>query len=235
MRKRSIWKGYAFFVSIVMITMVWSFSCEASETSKSAVFDTSDGEVVFLLDTSVSMNGQDRGRFAVDAIRQAVYSLPFNYETALVAYNTGVQKVIPFGSKRQEWDEQTGTIEYSGYTNAGEALKQAMELFSDEEGISRYVIILSDGEIDMPDRQQREESRILYEEMVMEAVKRGVTIYIIASGSEWNGTQAHIFDGAELTDGSIYWEGQSGSISEIMKRILYDRMNFQRNFGCAAA
>lgn len=165
----------------------------------------------------------------MDAVRQAVSSLPSNYKTALVAYNTEVRLVIPFEVKRQEWDEQIETLEYSGYTNAGEALKQAMELFSDEEGINRYVIILSDGEIDMPDRQQREESRLLYEEMVEKAADRGVTIYIIASGSEWNGTKAHIFDGAELTDGSIYWEGQSGSISEIIKRILYNRMNFPRS------
>lgn len=228
MKKRSVWKRCALLASIVMTIMVRSFSCEASETSES-VFDIGDGEVVFLLDTSVSMNGQDRGRFAVDAVRQAVSSLPSNYKTALVAYNTGVQLLIPFEAKRQEWDEQIGTLEYSGYTNAGEALKQAMELFSDEEGINRYVIILSDGEIDMPDRQQREESRLLYEEMVEEAADRDVTIYIIASGSEWNGTKAHIFDGAESTDGSIYWEGQSGSISEIMKRILYNRMNFPRS------
>lgn len=229
MKKRSIWKRNFLLTSIVIMIIAKSFSCEASGISESAAFDISGGEVVFLLDTSVSMNGQDRGRYAVDAVRQAVCSLPSNYKTALVAYNTEVRLVIPFEVKRQEWDEQIETLEYSGYTNAGEALKQAMELFSDEEGINRYVIILSDGEIDMPDRQQREESRLLYEEMVEKAADRGVTIYIIASGSEWNGTKAHIFDGAELTDGSIYWEGQSGSISEIIKRILYNRMNFPRS------
>lgn len=229
MKKRSIWKRNFLLTSIVIMIIAKSFSCEASGISESAAFDISDGEVVFLLDTSVSMNGQDRGRYAVDAVRQAVSSLPSNYKTALVAYNTEVRLVIPFEAKRKEWDEQIETLEYSGYTNAGEALKQAMELFSDEEGINRYVIILSDGEIDMPDRQQREESRLLYEEMVEKAADRGVTIYIIASGSEWNGTKAHIFDGAELTDGSIYWEGQSGSISEIIKRILYNRMNFPRS------
>lgn len=229
MKKRSIWKRNFLLTSIVIMIIAKSFSCEASGISESAAFDISGGEVVFLLDTSVSMNGQDRGRFAVDAVRQAVSSLPSNYKAALVAYNTEVRPVIPFEAKRKEWDEQIETLEYSGYTNAGEALKQAMELFSDEEGINRYVIILSDGEIDMPDCQQREESRLLYEEMVEKAADRGVTIYIIASGSEWNGTKAHIFDGAELTDGSIYWEGQSGSISEIMKRILYNRMNFPRS------
>lgn len=211
---------------IFIAIMARHVSCEASE---SAEFDPSGGEVVFLLDTSVSMNGQDRGRFALDAIRQAVYSLPSTYQTGLVAYNTEIQMVIPFSAERSKWDAQLETIEYSGYTNAGEALKRAMEMFSGEEGLHRTIIILSDGEIDMPDQERREESRFLYEEMAKKAMERGVTIYIIASGSEWNGTKTHIFDGAELTDGSIYWEGQSGSISEIMNRILFTRMNFPRS------
>lgn len=226
MQKRSKWRICSLLAIIFSMTMIGSLFCEASENTE---FDTSGGEVVFLLDTSVSMNGQDHGKFAVDAIRQAVYSLPSSYKAGLVAYNTEIQMVIPFRAERSEWDAQLETIEYFGYTNAGEALKQAMEMFSGEEGMNRYVVILSDGEIDMPDGQQREDSRLLYEEMVKEAADRGIILYIIASGSEWNGTKAHIFDGAELTNGSIYWEGQSGSISEIMNRILYSRMNFPRS------
>lgn len=210
--------------SIFILTMCMFFSCKASEEKR---FDTDNGEVVFMLDTSVSMNGQDK--LALDAIRQAFYSLPSNYKAGLVAYNTGIQMIIPFETEQSLWDEKLDTIEYSGYTNAGEALKQAVEMFSNEEKTNRYIIIVTDGEIDMPDNQQREESRLLYEEMAKEAKEKGIVIYIIASGSELSETGAHIFDGAELTDGTIYWEGQSGSISEIMNRILYDRINFPRS------
>ena len=62
-----------------------------------------------------------------------------------------------------------------------------------------------------------------------EVVDRGAILYTIASGNEWNGTKAHVFDDAELANGLIYWDGQSGSISEIMKRILYSRMNLPRS------
>jgi len=198
----------------------------ASEEKK---FNTNNGEVVFMLDTSVSMNKQDKDKLAIDAIRQAFYSLPSNYKSGLIAYNTGIQMEIPFGTEQSQWDEKLDAIEYSGYTNAGEALKQAVKMFSTIEETDRYIIIVTDGEIDMPDSQQREESRLLYEKMAKEAKEKGIVIYIIASGNEWSETGAHIFDGAELTDGTIYWEGQSGSISEIMKRILYDRMNFPRS------
>ena len=226
MKIKKIKKIHTILCSIFILTICLYFPCMASEEQ---TFDTNDGEVVFMLDTSVSMNGHDKDRLAVDAVRQAFYSLPSNYEAGLVAYNTEIQAKIPFGTEQSQWDENLNVIEYTGYTNAGEALKQAVELFSDKEKTNRYVIILTDGEIDMPDAQQKEASRLLYEKMAREAKEKGIVIYIIASGSEWNGTGAHIFDGAGLTDGTIYWEGQSGSISELMKRILYDRMNFPRS------
>ena len=219
-------KIHTILCSIFILTMFLHFPCMASEEKK---FDTNDGEVVFMLDTSVSMNGHDEDRLAVDAVRQAFYSLPSNYKAGLVAYNTGIQERIPFRTEQSQWDEKLDAIEYTGYTNAGEALKQAVEMFSDKEKTNRYVIILTDGEIDMPDAQQKEDSRLLYEKMAREAKEKGIVIYIIASGSEWSETGVHIFDGAGLTGGTIYWEGQLGSISEIMKHILYDRMNFPRS------
>ena len=226
MKIKKIKKIHTILCSIFILTMFLHFPCMASEEKK---FDTNDGEVVFMLDTSVSMNGHDEDRLAVDAVRQAFYSLPSNYKAGLVAYNTGIQERIPFSTEQSQWDEKLDAIEYTGYTNAGEALKQAVEMFSDQEKTNRYVIILTDGEIDMPDAQQKEDSRLLYEKMAKEAGEKGIVIYIIASGSEWSETGVHIFDGAGLTGGTIYWEGQSGSISEIMKHILYDRMNFPRS------
>ena len=191
-------------------------------------FNLKEGEIVFLLDASGSMNTQDKDGLAVDAVRQAVYSLPSSYQAGLIAYNTEIQLEIPFGVEPAQWDAELETVANSGYTNAGEALNRAMGLFSGRENVERCVILLTDGEIDMPDAQDRDRSRLLYEEKVREAKERGIKIYIVAAGSQWNDSQTHIFDGAELTDGAIYWAGQSGTLSEIMRRILHERMNFPK-------
>lgn len=191
-------------------------------------FNLKEGEIVFLLDASGSMNTQDKDGLAVDAVRQAVYSLPSSYQAGLIAYNTEIQLEIPFGVEPAQWDAELETVANSGYTNAGEALNRAMGLFSGRENVERCVILLTDGEIDMPDAQDRDRSRLLYEEKVREAKERGIKIYIVAAGSQWNDSQTHIFDGAEQTDGAIYWAGQSGTLSEIMRRILYERMNFPK-------
>ena len=65
----------------------------AYAAEKVPVCQTRSGEVVFLLDASGSMNTQDKNRLAIDAIRQTAYSLPSNYRTGLVVYNTEIQAV----------------------------------------------------------------------------------------------------------------------------------------------
>lgn len=192
------------------------------------VCQTRPGEVVFLLDASGSMNTQDKNRLAIDAIRQAAYSLPSNYRTGLVVYDTEIQAVKTLDAGMDQLESQLAAVTYSGYTNAGQGLSQAVGLFSEEEETDRYIVMLSDGEIDMPDKNQREASRVLYAQSAQWARDKGIKICIIAVGSELNDPKMHIFDGAELTDGAIYWEGQSGSLAQIMDRIVTDRFRFPR-------
>lgn len=215
---------------ILMIAVIWiaisltAFHSEAAETSS----NEKSCEVVFLLDTSASMKSQDKNRLAIDAIRQAAYSLPSNHKVGLVAYNTGIQTVIPFDTDIEQMEAQINAITYTGYTNAGEGLNQAVGLFTEEEGVNRYIVMLSDGEIDMPDRQAKEVSRALYTSAAGAAREREIKVCIVAVGSELNDPQMHIFSGAELTDGTIYWEGQSGSLTYIMERITSERLGFPR-------
>ncbi|WP_143320646.1 vWA domain-containing protein [Clostridium sp. HBUAS56010] len=191
-------------------------------------FNVKKGEVVFLLDTSGSMNTYDKDRLALDGIRQIIYSLPTNYKAGLVSYNTRVQSVVPINSEMGQMEAQLSTIEYKGYTNAGEGLNQAVGLFSNEQDVGRSIIMVTDGEIDMPGQQAKESSRILYSDAIKRAKDAGIKIYIVAVGSELNDPHMHIFDGAEMTDGAIYWQGQSGTLVQIMNRILYDRMKIPK-------
>ncbi len=221
MKQRIRW-----IIFILFILIIKSSPSIASEENR---FNLTNNEIVFLFDSSSSMDIQDKNKEAVDAVRQAIYSVPVDYQIGFVAYHTGIQLIIPFGEGLEQWDRQLETIAYSGYTNAGEGLYQAMKLFSEKEDINRSIIMLTDGEIDMPNSQEKENARALYQEMIQKAKEKGIKIYIIAVGSQWSDTEVHIFDGAEQTDGAIYWEGQSGSLSEIIKRILYDRINFPKN------
>lgn len=214
-------------IAIIILLSGVSTAAYAAE-AETGGYETKGGEVVFLLDASGSMNTQDKNRLAIDAIRQTVYSLPSNYRTGLVVYNTEIQAISALDAGNRQLESQLESVAYSGYTNAGEGLSQAVGLFSETEGIDRYIIMLSDGEIDMPDKEQREASRAKYAQSAAQARDKGIKICIIAVGSEMNDPRMHIFDGAELTDGAIYWEGQSGSLAQIVERITTDKFGFPR-------
>lgn len=223
MGKGKICRGIIVFATLFILMAYHTYPSYAAQVKK---FDTNGGEVVFLLDASISMDKQDKDGLAIDAVRQAVYSLPLSYQAGLVVYNTNIRKTLPFTEDIAQWDKALNEIINSGYTNAGEAMQQAMGMFSDRENVNRYIVMLTDGEIDMPSQQEKDFSRLQYEKAVEEAKEKGVKIFIVAIGNEWSEAGVHIFDGAEMTDGAIYWEGQSGSVSEIMSRILYERLRF---------
>lgn len=223
-------KKYILSIGIIVLLVAVTQIAQAEEENKK--FNVKAGEVVFLLDTSSSMNTYDKNRLAIDAIRQVAYSLPSNYKAGLVSYNTGVQAIVPLGVGMEQMEAQLSTIGYKGYTNAGEGLNQAVGLFSNEENVGRSIVMVTDGEIDMPGQQAKESSRIIYSEAIKKAKEAGIKMYIVAVGSELNDPHMHIFDGAEMTDGAIYWQGQSGTLVQIMNRILYDRMNIpERSVG----
>ncbi|MDR1548421.1 MAG: VWA domain-containing protein [Hungatella sp.] len=216
---------FTVLVLVILISLNASGSVLAGEVQE---YNIKTGEVVFLLDTSESMNMQDRNQSAIDAIRQVAYGLPSNYKTGVVAYGTTVHTVIPFDTGIQQTEEQLASITYAGYTNAGEGLSRAVDLFTDDKDTDRFIIMLTDGEIDMPDSQASERSRTQYTEAAALAREKNIKMFIVAIGSGVENSELHIFDGAEMTNGAIYWEGQSGSLSRIMEKLVADRMEFPR-------
>lgn len=221
--------GKLFFVAAVVLVLLSGMDPAAYAEETDQADQSQKGEVVFLLDASGSMKKQDKDRQAIDAIRQTACSLPSSYRTGLVAYNTKVQAVSALEYDIGQMEASLEDIRYSGYTNAGEGLIQAVGLFSGAPDVQRHIIMLSDGEIDMPDSDAKEASRALYAQAVEQAKEKGIRICIIAVGNELNNPKMHIFDGAEQTDGVIYWEGQSGTLSQIMDRIVSDRLAFPRS------
>lgn len=133
------------------------FQASAEENGQSAGNEKT--EVVFLLDASVSMNKYDKDHEVTEAIRQMAYSLPSCYEAGFVAYNTEIQVKEPLTSNPEALDAALETVTYSGYTNAGVGLTEAVALFSEDKEVKRYIIMISDGEIDMPGKKEKELSR----------------------------------------------------------------------------
>ncbi|MCM1259255.1 MAG: VWA domain-containing protein [Roseburia sp.] len=90
-----------------------SFSAQASEGEESR-----QKAVVFLLDASGSMTGNDPNRYAIDSIAQLIYTLPTNYEVGFLAYNSDICTLQGFlgnsqRSRIMDAAETVGGVYYS--------------------------------------------------------------------------------------------------------------------------
>lgn len=179
MNKRQARKGFWVWIVTVLLLLNTIMVCEAEEVER----NISDTEIVFLVDTSSSMKTKDKDRLVIDAVRQTIHSLPSGYQVGLVAYDTDVQDVVPLSTDMEELETTLNSIEYKGYSNAGAGLAEAVKLFSDDAD-EKYIIMVSDGEIDMPGRKEREASQSMYTEAVETAKAKGIQISIGAIGTE---------------------------------------------------
>lgn len=211
------------FISLLFISHFYMFFSMAQNNN---LFSLSEKEVVFLVDASKSMGGRE-DEAVTDAVLQILYSLPSDIRAGLVVYNTDIQGAAEMGSETAQTERILNTVEYTGYSNAGLGLKQALSLFSGKEDIERHIIMVSDGEIDMKSEEESETSR---EEFIQEAklaAGRGIKIHIIAVDGIPD-EEREILEAAEISGGEIYTEGPDGELSRIAEEIIYRQFNFPR-------
>ena len=197
-------------LAAVLAPLILCQSAAAEGVSSSAPPQQNSGSiqkaVVFTLDASNSMNGNDRNRLAIDSIAQLIYSLPSNYVVGVVAYNTDVvaaQGMADSGS-RDSIMKAADSVRYTGYTNAGTGLTKALELLDTVEASEKTVVMLSDGEIVMQDDAATAVSSGQFENAVTEAKNSGVVIHVIGLGADMENKANTIFSASAETGGANY-------------------------------
>ena len=186
--------------------------------------------VVFTLDASNSMNGNDRNRLAIDSIAQLIYSLPSNYSVGLVAYNTDVVAASGMvGSDgRDSIMEAANAIRYTGYTNAGAGLTRAMELLDSIEASQKTVVMLSDEGIVVQTAAATGPSSGQFQNAVSAAKESGTVIHVIGLGSDMENTANTIFSASAETGGSNYHAPRAEDIQQAVDAILLDQLNVKK-------
>lgn len=189
-------------------------------------FSVSEKEVVFLVDASKSMGKREDGA-VTDTVRQILYSLPSNIRAGLVVYNTDIQGVAETGSEPGQIDHILSTIEYTGYSNAGLGLEQAVSLFSDEENSEKHIILVSDGEIDMKSDEESEASKEKFMQEAERAADQGIRIHIMTVDGLPD-EEREVLGAAQISGGEIFKEGPDGELCRIAEEILYGQFNYPR-------
>lgn len=143
-------------------------------------------DVMFLLDTSQSMNDSDPGRAAPDSIRAMVFSLGKEDRAGVIAFQTGTSTILSLSRVSPDSLSGLSAVAYEGYTNTGAAVLDALQTLEQDKGQKRSIVIVTDGEIMLPDPDSTLHSAQQFAAGMEAAAREGIPVYILAiqSGRE---------------------------------------------------
>ncbi len=216
---------FSLLLTGILLSIFFCLPVDAKETQDDR------NTVLFLLDTSSSMKENDPERLAIDSIAQFVYTLPTNYRTGFVAYNSDIAaECAPLESgQRSRIMELAEQAAYTGYSNAGAGLSLATEYLKSEGGGGKHIVLLSDGEILMEDDAGTNESRRMYAEAVEKAEKAGIRIHVVGLGGGMEDMDNSIFEAAERTGGGTYYTPQAFGIQSAIDTILNEELQIRQS------
>lgn len=205
-------------VCIVVLTLVAPIRLCAAEKS------TQKKQIVFLLDASKSMKESGYWKEAVDSVFLMSEVLPDNYDIAVLVYNAEVIVKLDFNEFANK--EQLLEVEMKGYTNPGIAIEEALEMLIGQESAEQRIVIISDGEISMPQREQTEVALMSYEEAISNAVDKGIVVdAFILKNDE---IQEQISRAIEGASGAIFTDVSSEKLSLKTIEYLFESLKLER-------
>ncbi len=191
---------------------------------------TKEKAVVFLLDVSGSMKSNDPNRYAIDSIAQFIYTLPSNFEIGFVAYNAEVcaEQILLKNAHRNEIMKVAETVQYTGYSNAGAGMMQAVEMLLDTSATEKAIVLLSDGECLMQDEDATKISYTAYQSATVQAKQNGIRIHVVGLGEEMEDIENSIFQAATKTGGGVYHSPHALDIQHSIDAILQEQFRVKQ-------
>jgi len=168
-------------------------------------------DLVIVLDTSNSMNTSDKDKAILEGIKELTLRLPENTSTYLITYNQEVQVYeAPLSSENIELLD---SIKYKGYSNAGQGLKEAVDLLK----TGGRILLINDGEIKLNSKSKTEDSNNLFTISAEEAKQKNIIIDTVFINDECD----VISRAASLTDGNKYFVGRYNTFQEVLSDVLF--------------
>ena len=137
-------------------------------------------DVMFLLDTSKSMNDSDPQRTAPDSIRVMTAALEPTDRAGVIVFGTEARQFRPLVSP---WEgglpDFSGTV-YDGYTNTGAAMAMALNNLEAGGAARKAIVLVTDGEIMLPDADETLHSAQLFAESMERASRKGISVYVLS-------------------------------------------------------
>lgn len=191
-------------------------------------------EIVFVLDCSGSMKKNDPSKMGLDMVRAFIDTVQNeNIRIGYVAYNDDIlscsePELMAMAEKREALKEEIGGIMYSRDTDIGLGISYAYELFSTGNDTRRIMVLISDGETDLPKGSERtvEQSDKELEQCVSQCKEEGIQVYTVAFG-QYDGSKAALEEIAEKIGAESYSAQGPENLINVLYGIFQDSLTYQ--------
>lgn len=224
MKRKSKRQGFILLLILILYVAEPDYVHAADEVNRN------NKAVVFLLDTSGSMQTNDPKEYALDGIAQLIYTLPTNYEVGFVAYNTEISASQPLvgNERREQIMKAADRVVYNGYSNAGAGLEEAVNILEESQAVEKHIVLLSDGELLLANEEQTRASGESYQRAVNTAKEAGIAIHVIGLGEEMEDRTNSIFQAAAHTGGGSWYTPKALEIQSAIEAILTDKLGIKQ-------
>ena len=224
-RKKYVSAFLLILVAIICITPVGS-----AEESLDSYLHRSN--IVFVTDESLSMMDTDPNNNRHDAIRLFLgemansgnYAGSVSFAGDLVD-ESAIQHMDGQGPKDALLSE-ISSQEYAGFTNIGKALYQAVELLDNGRNreLDSSIIILTDGNTEMPDEKALQESAKMKADAIERARQQGYRIHCICLNVDGSADPSELRQIAQATEGEFAEIDDSGDLNDV--ETLFNKLIF---------
>lgn len=221
-------------IRILFFCVALSLLFPKTAYAEEIVPDKETMDVVFVIDCSGSMKTNDPSKMGLSMVQAFIDTVQTeNIRVGYVAYNDSilafsVPESIAASEKRELLKEEIGAITYGGDTDIGMGVSYAYGLFPTEENARQIMVLISDGETDLPRSSERikEQSDLELEQCVRQCVDENVQIYTVAFG-QYDGSKEYLNDIAEQTGAESYSAGGPEELIEVLYGIFQDSLTYK--------
>lgn len=213
---------------LIIILFIIVFSLSFSNFVTFAKNVNSTKEIIFVVDTSNSMKSFDSENLVMDEIKKIANFLTSDYKVGIVAYNNKVIDYANLTTDLAYFNSILDRTKYTGYTNAGDALAFAINMF-DENSSFKNIIMVSDGEIVLQNEDLTKKSNETFKNTINIAKDNNIVIDTIALGElTKEGKKFNIFEASNLTNGQIFRCNNVLKLDEISNEILFEKFKLKK-------
>lgn len=191
-------------------------------------------DIIFVMDCSGSMKTNDPSRMALQMVQAFIDTMQTQgIRIGYVAYNDGIVSysapdAIDTAAKREKLKSEIASITYERDTDIGLGVSRACELLSTGETTRKIMVLISDGETDLPADSPRtvEQSDRELEYCVGQCRENNIPIYTIAFG-QYDGNRTLLDQAAEMTQAESYSAQKPEDMMEILYGIFQDNLFYR--------